>query len=83
MFRLFGAHFGEAVKIIMLAVDPEAIILGGSVSRAFGFFKEAMRERLRSFPYHNSAERIVIDASDEPQIAVLGAAALYLDARRR
>jgi glucokinase len=81
MFRRFGAHFGDAVRIIMLAVDPEAIILGGSVSRAFAFFKEAMRERMKSFPYHKSIERIVIDISDEPQIAILGAAALFLDAR--
>lgn len=82
MFRRFGAHFGDAVMIILLAVDPEAIILGGSVSRAFAFFEEAMRERMKSFPYHKSIERIVIDISDEPQIAILGAAALYLDARR-
>jgi glucokinase len=68
--------------IIMLAVDPEAIILGGSVSRAFPLFEKAMRERMRSFPYHKSLERIIIETSSEPQIAILGAAALYYDARR-
>jgi glucokinase len=82
MFRQFGAHLGDALMIIMLAVDPEAIILGGSVSRAFAFFGDAMRERLKSFPYHKSVERIVVEISEEPEIAVLGAAALYLDARR-
>jgi glucokinase len=83
MFRRFGAHVGDAVMIIMLAVDPQAVILGGSVSRAFPLFETAMRERLKSFPYHKSVERIIIDTSDEPQIAILGAAALYLDARQR
>jgi len=83
MFREFGAHLGDALMIIMLAVDPEAIILGGSVSKAMPFFRDAMRDRLRAFPYHKSVERILIELSEEPQIAVLGAAALYLDARRR
>ncbi len=80
MFEEFGAHVGHAVIIIMLAVDPQAVILGGSVSRAFPLFEKSMRGRLAAFPYHKSAERIVIEVSDEPQIAVLGAAALCLDA---
>jgi glucokinase len=83
MFRRFGGHVGDAVTIIMLAVDPQAVILGGSVSRTFHLFETAMRERLATFPYHKSVERIVIDISGEPQSAILGAAALYLDARLR
>jgi glucokinase len=83
MFRRFGPHLGDAVMIIMLAVDPQAIIFGGSVSRAFEFYEKAMRHRLTSFPYHKSVERVVIETSDEPQIAVLGAAALSLDAAKR
>jgi glucokinase len=82
IFRRFGGHLGDALMMIMLAVDPEAIILGGSVSKASAFFGDAMRRSLKSFPYHKSAERIVIEISEEPEIAVLGAAALYLDARR-
>ncbi|OGD22885.1 MAG: sugar kinase [Candidatus Aminicenantes bacterium RBG_16_63_16] len=81
IFRRFGAHVGDAVTIIMLAVDPQAVILGGSVSRAFHLFEAATREKLAAFPYHKSVERIVIETSSEPQIAILGAAALYLDAR--
>ncbi len=77
----FGAFLGDAMMIVMLAVDPEAIILGGSVSRSFPFFEKSMRERMEVFPYHKTLERIVIDVSRQPQIAVLGAAALYYDAR--
>ncbi|MDH4272407.1 MAG: ROK family protein, partial [Candidatus Aminicenantes bacterium] len=75
-------YLGDALMIIMLAVDPEAIILGGSVSRAFPLFERGMRERMRTFPYHKSLERIVIEISDQPEIAILGAAALYYDARQ-
>jgi len=82
IFERFGAHLGDALMIIMLAVDPEAIILGGSVSRDFPFFEGAMRERMKIFPYHKTLERIVIEVSDQPQIAILGAAALYYDARQ-
>ena len=82
IFERFGAHLGDALMIIMLAVDPEAIILGGSVSRDFPYFERAMRERMRIFPYRKILERIIIEVSAEPQIAILGAAALYLDARQ-
>lgn len=82
VFDQFGGYLGDALMIIMLAVDPEAIILGGSVSRALPLFKKAMRERMKSFPYRKMLERIIIETSDEPQIAILGAAALYYDARQ-
>ena len=82
IFERFGVHLGDALMIIMLAIDPEAIILGGSVSRDFAFFEKAMRERMKVFPYHKMLERIVIEVSDQPQIAILGAAALYYDARQ-
>lgn len=82
IFDQFGGYLGDALMIIMLAVDPEAIILGGSVSRAFALFEKTMRERMKSFPYRKMLERIIIETSDEPQIAILGAAALYYDARQ-
>lgn len=82
IFGRFGAYFGDAIMTIMLAVDPEAIILGGSVSQDFPFFERTMRERMKVFPYHKTLERIVIEVSDQPQIAILGAAALYYDARQ-
>jgi glucokinase len=81
VFESFGGHLGDALMIIMLAIDPEAIILGGSVSKDFPFFEKAMRERMKVFPYRKMLERIVIEVSDQPQIAILGAAALYFDAR--
>jgi glucokinase len=82
IFEEFGRHVGDALMIIMLAVDPEAIIMGGSVSRAFPLFEKTMREKMKSFPYRKMLERIVIETSDEPQIAILGAAALYYDAQK-
>ena len=81
IFEKFGAHLGEAIMIIMFAVDPEAIILGGSVSRSYPFFQKSMWNRIKTFIYRKSADRLVIDVSVQPQIAMLGAAALYHDAQ--
>ena len=79
IFEEYGNHLGEAIKTILFAVDPDAIILGGSVCESYPFFKEAMWEQLRTFPYKKSIERLVIERSEEPHIAILGAAALYYD----
>lgn len=39
IFQKFGNHVGNAVMSILYAFDPEIIILGGSVSKAFAFGK--------------------------------------------
>ena len=80
-FRAFGADFGKALALALYAYDPEVIILGGSVAKAWPLFEAAAREELKSFAYQNSLKKLRIEVSDEPQIAVLGAAALCLDAR--
>lgn len=81
IFEEYSTHLGEAIKTIMFAVDPEAIILGGSVCQSYHLFKNKMWEQVQTFPYKKSLERLVIAISEEPQIAILGAAALYYDAR--
>jgi len=81
MFAEFGTNFGHAVMTALYAYDPEIIVLGGSVSRAFSFFAPAMRDKLRDFAYPHALERLAITATQRPEIAILGAAALYFDAR--
>jgi glucokinase len=82
-FAEFGRHLGEAVKAICYAVDPEIIVLGGSVSRSFRFFQAALRETFQSYAYSIAKERLKIEVSATDNIALLGAAALYLDAAGR
>jgi glucokinase len=80
IFAAFGGHLGEAVKAICYAVDPEVIVLGGSVSKSFRFFQAAMWEAFQSFAYSITKERLKIEVSETENIAILGAAALYYDA---
>jgi glucokinase len=81
IFAEFGGHVGEAVKAISYAVDPEIIVLGGSVSKAYRFFSEEMWRVFRTFAYSISRERLKIEVSETENIAILGAAALAYDAR--
>jgi glucokinase len=80
IFAEFGGHLGEAVKAICYAVDPEVIVLGGSVSRATRFFRAAMWNAFQSFAYSITKDRLKIEVSETENIAILGAAALYYDA---
>jgi glucokinase len=83
IFAEFGRHIGEAVKAICYAVDPEIIVLGGSVSKSYRFFQAALWETFQSYAYSIAKERLRIEVSETENIALLGAAALYLDAAGR
>lgn len=83
MFSLLGGHLGQAIKVVLYTYDPEIIILGGSVSRAFSLFKESMWQEVSTFAYQNSLKKLVIEPSELDQAGLLGAAALYYDAVNR
>lgn len=75
-WKVFGAHLAEAIKSVVFAYDPEAIVLGGSLSKAYGLFEDAMKAALQEFPYPKSIEKLKIFQSKDPDISLLGAAAL-------
>jgi glucokinase len=75
-WRVFGSHLAEAIKSVVFTYDPEAIVLGGSLSKAFNLFAEAMMASLRDFPYPKSIAKLQIYQSKNPDISLLGAAAL-------
>lgn len=83
IFAEFGRHVGEAVKAICYAVDPEVIVLGGSVSKSYRFFRRALWETFQTFAYSITKKRLKIEVSETENIAILGAAALYYDALAR
>ncbi|MGI9543210.1 MAG: ROK family protein [Cyclobacteriaceae bacterium] len=81
IFQEYGTHLGSAIKTILYSYDPELIILGGSVSKTYPFFREALWKQLDTFAYRNVVPRLTIEVSDQPDIAILGAAALYFQAQ--
>ena len=81
LYAELGTHIGNAIKMVMYSLDPELIILGGSVRLAYDYFQQTMWEQIRTFMYSKSIERIRIDVSALQNSGILGAAALYYDAQ--
>ncbi|HEY9186866.1 MAG TPA: ROK family protein [Ignavibacteria bacterium] len=79
VFREYGKNLGEAIKIILYAIDPEIIVMGGSVSKSFKYFKDALFETISDFGYPKSLEKLKIEVSDVENVAILGAVGLLMD----
>jgi glucokinase len=82
LFHAFGLELGHAILTILYAYDPELIVLGGSIASAFPYFEGGVREKLRSFAYQHVLDKLVIARSETDDVAILGAAALCIDAAR-
>lgn len=82
IFGEFGYHLGNAIQTILFSVDPEAIILGGSISKAYPYFSNAMWECVKKFPYKHLISKLAIEVTTQPNISILGAAALYYEFNR-
>lgn len=75
----YGKHISVLVKTILLVLDPQAIIFGGSISQSFDLFRESIYENLKDFPYPKSVDNIKIITSDLNNIGILGAGALCVE----
>ncbi len=75
-FDAFGEHVAHLIETIIYSYGPQAIILGGSLSKAYSFFEKNMKAVLSKFPHQNALESTVILPSENDDIPVLGAAAL-------
>jgi glucokinase len=76
IFSEFGKYLGFALKSILYYYDPEAIILGGSVSKSFPYYKNSMYAELEEFEFPKTIENLTIEVSEDENIPILGAAAL-------
>lgn len=81
LYEAYGAELGHAVMTVLYAYDPQIIVLGGSIAMAYEFFRESLHRRLEEYDYQHALEHTVITRSKTENVALLGAAALYLDAR--
>jgi len=76
IFNAYGTHLGNLIQTILLAISPQAIILGGTVTRSYQFFQESMTSAIHNFPHKRVSENLEILVSETPDMAILGAAAL-------
>ncbi len=77
-FVELGKHLAHAIKTILLVVDPQLIVLGGSVSISFDLFIDSLQQELVSFPYQRVIDNLKIVQSEQSNSALIGAAQLYL-----
>jgi glucokinase len=79
IFTELGIHLGKAIKTILFSVDPELIIMGGSIAKAHDYFHASLMQEISDFPFSQIVKNIKIEYSDLKNPAILGAAGIYLD----
>ena len=65
MFDEYGWNLAYLVKIVVLTLDPQAIIFGGSIAKSFDLFKDAIFANLADFPYPKSIEKLTLLSSNK------------------
>lgn len=78
----FAGHLGKLIKTIVCAIDPEAIIIGGSIAKSKAVYHTLMMRELQDFPYPRSIQRLKIDYTDTHEVQLLGSAYLAIDASK-
>lgn len=76
MWEEFGHHIGNMIQVIMHMYDPEAVILGGGISKGYKYFEGGMNKNLDTYPYPLALEKMKILLSSKEDISLLGAASL-------
>jgi glucokinase len=75
-WKEFGFHMGNLLKAVVYTYDPEMIVLGGSIAKAYSFFEETMMDEFSACYYKESVRNIKIICSVSDNISLLGAASL-------
>lgn len=75
-FEEYGHHLGELIKHVLYSLAPEAIILGGSIRKAYPLFKESMLQSISEFRYPSVSQHLQILISDLDETGIHGAVAL-------
>ena len=83
IYEQYGYDLGNLIKTVLFTVDPEIVVVGGSLSKAFPYFEKSMAEKIATFPYKHAVNKLKVVPSEQEDIAVLGAAALYFDAHNQ
>lgn len=76
LYAEYGHHLAHAISLILYALAPERIILGGSVAKSYKHFRAPLRDGLRSFAYPSVVRALDIIVSRTANAAILGAASL-------
>lgn len=76
IFHEYGSLLGIAIVNIIDALDPQAIVIGGNLTKAHELFEKNMFEEMKKRQDFNNA--VIHFTSDTERHAILGAASLVL-----
>ncbi|MGI6319558.1 MAG: ROK family protein [Bacteroidales bacterium] len=79
IFEEYGEILSDLFKTIILVLNPEAIIIGGSIAKSYKFFEKSLKDNLQKFSLKRVIEHTKIEISTLEDVAVIGAAALVHD----
>nr|MBI1232143.1 ROK family protein [Cytophagales bacterium] len=75
-FEKYGNHLGMLINRILYTYAPEAIVIGGSIRKAYPLFEKNMHKAIERFPYKAISENLKVFVSDLEDSAILGAISL-------
>jgi glucokinase len=78
-FEEFGKYLGVVTGNVIASLDPDAVVIGGHISKSKDLFRKAMGEWLDTIPFNNAK---IIFSDDIAKSSILGAASLLLQSRR-
>ena len=77
-FQEFGTHIGISLSYAVNLLDPEIIVIGGSIANAYDLFIDSVWKSLHLNIYNIPAKHLTLKpAVDGEQNAVIGAAMLF------
>jgi glucokinase len=77
-FHQYGLHLGSLINLICYVLDPQIIVIGGSVSKSFQWYQSGLSETLKKF-YFDHQVKVIIKPSKSPDIAIYGAVGLFYE----
>lgn len=78
LWEELGGHLGNLIKTVLFTYDPQAIILGGSITKGYDLFAGKMFESVNQFPFEDTVKRIKVLISKNEDVNLLGAAAFVV-----
>ena len=75
-YRQLGIHIGEAVKMVVLTLDPQMIVFGGTVAGVHALYEDAIWANLQNFAFPSSIKNLQLFFSELEHPGILGAASI-------
>jgi len=76
-WQIFGRHLAQAMIVLVMVLDPDIIVIGGSVAQGWDFFYQSLETNLRSGIHAGPAGHLKVARSHLGELAaIIGAASL-------